>query len=78
MTINNPGKDLPKIDNNLAYNLLNSNGLAQKNCEILFKYFNDKFFEKGNYAWDEFKRKFERKKKILFLGSLPLKVLEVN
>ena len=62
MTINNPGKDLPKIDNNLAYNLLNSNGLAQKNCENLLKYFNDTFFEKENYTWDEFKKKFEGSK----------------
>ena len=62
MTINNPGKELPKIENNLAYNLLNSNGLAQKNCENLLKYFNDKFFEKENYTWDEFKKKFNENK----------------
>jgi hypothetical protein len=62
MTINNPGKELPKIENNLAYNLLNSNGLAQKNCENLLKYFNDKFFEKENYTWDEFKKKFSENK----------------
>ena len=62
MTFNNPGKELPKIENNLAYNLLNSNGLAQKNCENLLKYFNDKFFEKENYTWDEFKKKFSANK----------------
>jgi hypothetical protein len=70
MTINNPGKELPKIENNLAYNLLNSNGLAQKNCENLLKYFNDKFFEKENYTWDEFKKKFSENKKSSNLLSI--------
>ena len=41
---------------------MNSNGLAQKNCENLLIYFNDTFFEKENYTWDEFKKKFEGSK----------------
>ena len=57
-TLNLPLKSLPKIDNNLAHNLLNSNGLTQKNCENLLKYFNDNFFDKEFLSWDEFKTKF--------------------
>ena len=57
--INMPLKNLPKIENNLAYNLLNGNGLAQKDCENLLKYFNDNFFDKESFSWDEFKTKFD-------------------
>ena len=56
---NMPLKNLPKIDNNLAQNLLNGNGLAQKYCENLLKYFNDNFFDKESFSWDEFKTKFD-------------------
>ena len=58
-SINIPLKNLPKIDNNLAQNLLNGNGLAQKYCENLLKYFNDNFFDKESFSWDEFKTKFD-------------------
>lgn len=57
-SINMPLQDLPKIDNNLAYHLLNGNNLAQKNCENLLKYFNKTFFDKESFTWKEFKNKF--------------------
>ena len=57
--INMPLKNLPKIENNLAYNLLNGNGLAQKDCENLLKYFNENFFDKESFSWEEFKTKFD-------------------
>lgn len=57
-SVNMPLQDLPKIEQNLAYNLLNGNGLAQKNCENLLKYFNQKFFNKERFTWEEFKNKF--------------------
>ena len=57
--IDNEEKGLPKISNNLTQTLLDEKGLSQKNCEILLKYFNDKFFgEKEGLNWDEFKQKF--------------------
>jgi hypothetical protein len=56
--INCPGQNLPKIDNNLAHNLLNGNGMLQKNAENLLKYFNEKFFDKESFTWEEFKKKF--------------------
>jgi hypothetical protein len=57
--IDNEEKGLPKISNNLTQTLLDKKGLSQKNCEILLKYFNDKFFgEKEGLNWDEFKQKF--------------------
>ena len=57
-SINMPLQGLPKIEQNLAYNLLNGNGLAQKNCENLLKYFNKEFFNKESFTWEEFKNKF--------------------
>ena len=57
--IDNEEKGLPKISNNLTQTLLDEKGLSQKNCEILLKFFNDKFFgEKEGLNWDEFKQKF--------------------
>ena len=57
--IDNEEKGLPKISNNLTQILLDEKGLSQKNCEILLKFFNDKFFgEKEGLNWDEFKQKF--------------------
>ena len=56
--INMPLQGLPKIEQNLACNLLNGNGLAQKNCENLLKYFNKEFFNKESFTWEEFKNKF--------------------
>ena len=57
--IDNEEKGLPKISNNLTQTLLDQKGLSQKNCEILLKFFNDKFFgEKEGLNWDEFKQKF--------------------
>lgn len=57
--IDNEEKGLPKISNNLTQTLLDEKGLSQKNCEILLKYFNDKFFgDKEGLNWDEFKQKF--------------------
>ena len=53
-----PLQGLPKIEKNLAFNLLNECGLAQKNCENLLNYFNQKFFDKESFTWDEFKNKF--------------------
>ena len=53
-----PLQDLPKIEKNLAFNLLNGCGLAQKNCENLLNYFNQKFFDKESFTWEEFKNKF--------------------
>ena len=61
-TINMPLQDLPKIQNNLAYDLLNRNGLSQKNSENLLKYFNKTFFDKESFTWKEFKNKFGYKK----------------
>ena len=57
--LNSEIHNLPKIDNNLAANLLNNYGLAQKNCENLLKYFNEKFFDKESLTWEEFKKKFK-------------------
>ncbi len=61
-TINMPLQDLPKIQNNLARDLLNRNGLSQKNSENLLKYFNKTFFDKESFTWKEFKNKFGYKK----------------
>ena len=58
-SINYPGQNLPKIGNNLAQNLLNGNGMTQKHVENLLKYFNEKFFDKESFTWEEFKKKFE-------------------
>ena len=33
--------------------------MAQKDCENLLKYFNDNFFDKESFSWDEFKTKFD-------------------
>ena len=56
--INMPLQGLPKIEQNLAFNLLNGNGFTQKNCENLLKYFNKEFFNKESFTWEEFKNKF--------------------
>ena len=61
-SLNCPEQNLAKIGNNLAHDLLNGNGLAQKNCESLLKYFNKNFFDKEKLTWDEFKKKFGNKK----------------
>ena len=61
-SFNMPLQGLPKIENNLAYNLLNGYGLAQKNCENLLKYFNQTFFDKESFTWKEFKNKFGNNK----------------
>ena len=61
-TFNCPEQNLAKIDINLAQDLLNENGLGQKNCENLLKYFNENFFDKENLTWDEFKNKFGNNK----------------
>ena len=76
-TINMPLQDLPKIQNNLAYDLLNRNGLSQKNSENLLKYFNKTFFDKESFTWKEFKNKFGYKKDS-FSWIFQLKELEVN
>ena len=65
-TFNCPEQNLAKIGNNVAIDLLNENGLAQKNCENLLKYFNENFFDKENLTWDEFKKKFGNNKKQSF------------
>ena len=65
-TFNCPEQNLAKIGNNVAIDLLNENGLAQKNCENLLKYFKDNFFDKENLTWDEFKKKFGNNKKQSF------------
>lgn len=57
-SINFPGQNLPKIDNNLTYNLLNGYGMTQKHVENLLKYFNQQFFDKESFTWEEFKNKF--------------------
>ena len=62
MFINSPKQNLSKIDNNLAQQILNGNGLAQKNAENLLNYFNTKFFNKESFTWDEFKKKFNDSK----------------
>ena len=65
MFINFPKQNLSKIDNNLAQQILNGNGLAQKNAENLLNYFNTKFFNKESFTWDEFKKKFNDSKNSL-------------
>ena len=62
MFINFPKQNLSKIDNNLAQQILNGNGLTQKNAENLLNYFNTKFFNKESFTWDEFKKKFNDSK----------------
>ena len=62
MFINSPKQNLSKIDNNLAQQILNGNGLTQKNAENLLNYFNTKFFNKESFTWDEFKKKFNDSK----------------
>ena len=58
-SINLPLQNLPKISTNEAHNLLNSNGMAQKNCENLLDFFNKNFFDKERFSWEEIKKKFD-------------------
>ena len=48
---------IEKIEEDDLINLANVSEL--KNCENLVKKFNETFFEKESYKWEEFKRKFE-------------------
>ena len=65
-SMNLPLQNLPKLNTNEAQNLLNSNGLTQKNCENLLKYFNKNFFDKESFSWEETKKKFDYYQKINF------------
>ena len=66
MWINSPKQKLPKMGNNLAQQILNGNGFTQKNVENLLKYFNENFFNKESFTWEEFKKKFGENKRNSF------------
>ena len=55
--ISNTALQIEKIEEDDLINLANVSEL--KNCENLVKKFNETFFEKESYKWEEFKRKFE-------------------
>ena len=55
--INNEEKGIKKLEEEEFLNLLKSSEL--KNCENLVKVFNDTFFKKGSYDWNDFKKQFE-------------------
>jgi hypothetical protein len=55
--ISNTPLQIEKLEEDDLINLANVSEL--KNCENLVKKFNETFFEKESYKWEEFKRKFE-------------------